>query len=69
MFFKQQTDNTYVFIHNTKLSKYDKKVSKTTPIVNTKISAYDKVVSLLTSDDSVTAKPQDDSKKKVRINV
>ena len=69
MFFKQQPDKKNVFVNNTKLSKYDKKVSKTTPTVNTKISAYDKVVSLVTSDDSVTAKPQDESKKKVRINV
>ncbi len=64
MFFKQQPDKKDVFVNHIKLSKYDKKVSKTTPTVNSKISAYDKVVSLVTSDDSVTAKPQDESNKK-----
>ena len=55
---------TSVFINNTKLSKYDKKISKTTPTVNTKISAYDTVVlSLVTSDDSVTVKPHDKTNK------
>ena len=69
MFFKHQPDKTDVFVHNPKLSKYDKKVSKTTPTVNTKISAYDKVVSLVTSDNSVPLKQPEESKKKVRINV
>ena len=59
MFFKHQPDKTDVFVQNAKLSKYDKKVSKTTPTVNTKISAYDKVVSLVTSDDSVTINQQE----------
>ena len=60
MFFKHQPDKTDVFVHNPKLSKYDKKVSKTTPTVNTKISAYGKVVSLVTSDDSVAVKKHDE---------
>lgn len=68
MFFKQETEKKTIFTNDIKLNKSDKKNSNSTPNVTTKISAYDRIVSIVTHDDN-TVKPDESSKKKVKISV
>ena len=68
MFVKHQATKTNIFVNANKLHKAEKK-DKNTPHVNVKVSAYDKVVNLVTNDDAGTVKVQDESKKKIHINV
>ena len=65
MFYKDQSDNTTIFVNNLKLDKVDKqKESKTTPNVNVKISAYDEIVQLVTKDNTEVKSPREKPNKK-----